>query len=347
MRSRFETVRNLGYQVGAMSALVRTRAVVLGLFLGAAAPARPVSDRMLLDGYAAFVNDRPILISDVLRYVQHADRQAARTLSGRELDEALQRNYQAGLRALSERELSRAEADRRKLDLPDPVVDSHINQIIRERFQGGRAGLLAALATEGMTYEEYRRQIRDDLRVMLLRRQEVNDRVTISPAQLYSAYLARLESYRQPEQVHIRLLVLRKGSTAEEAAARRRLAETLRERARKGESFADLVRQFSEGPAAAQGGDLGWRTFSELRPELAQALRSLRPGEVSPVIELPEEFHLIWLEARVEERVRPFAEVAPELERELIKQQTDRQMEEWMSELRVRHFVRVLQETRP
>lgn len=331
-----------------MPAIICMSAIVSVLLLTvAAAPASTAPERLLLDGYAAVVNDRPILVSDVLRYVQSADRQAARTLSGRELDEALQRNYQAGLRSLIERELILAEAERRKLDLPDPVVEGHINQIVRERFEGGRAGLLAALAAEGMTYEEYRRQIRDDLRVMLLRRQEVGDRVTVSPAQLYSAYVARLESYREPEQVRIRLLVLRKGSSAEEAEARRRLAESLRERIRRGESFADLARQFSEGPAADQGGDLGWRPPTELRPELARAVKTLRPGEVSSVIELPEEFHLLLLEARHEARVRPFSEVALELERELIKQQTEQRMEEWMSELRVRHFVRVLQETRP
>lgn len=332
-----------------MSIVHRSECVmVLMLFaVGVAASARLPGGRMLLDGYAAFVNDRPILISDVLRYVQSADRQAARTLSGRQLDEALQRNYETGLRALIERELILAEAERRKLDLPDAAVDGHINQIIRERFAGSRAGLLAALAAEGLTYEEYRRQIRNDLRVMLLRRQEVIDRVVISPAQLYAAYLARLESFREPEQVRIRLLVLRKGRTAEEMMARRRLADTLYERIRRGESFSDLARQFSEGPAAAQGGDLGWRQPSELRPELANVVHTLRPGEISPVIELPEEFHLLALEARQEARVRPFSDVALELERELLKQQTERRMEEWMSELRVRHFVRALQETRP
>ncbi|MCX7819203.1 MAG: peptidylprolyl isomerase [Kiritimatiellae bacterium] len=331
-----------------MLALLRICATLsAGLLAGVTVAPAQKSERVLLDGYAAFVNDRPILISDVLRYAQSADRQAVKTLSGPELEEALQRNYQAGLRALIERELILAEAERRKLDLPDAVVDAHINQLVRERFEGGRAALLAALAAEGLTYEEYRRQIRDDLRVMLLRRQEVNDRVTVPPAQLYSAYLARLASYQQPEQVRIRLLVLRKGATPEEAAARRRLAETLVERVRRGESFADLAREFSEGPAAAQGGDLGWRQPAELRPEIAATVRTLRPGEVSPVIELPEEFHLVALEARREARVRPFTEVAPELERELLKQQTEQRLDEWLSELRVRHYVRVLQETRP
>ncbi len=318
--------------------------VVVAVAVRAAAA---VGETVVLDGHAAFVNDRSILISDVLRYVLQADRQAARHLSGVELEKALDRNYREGLKALIERELILAEAERRKLDLPDQALDAQINQIVRERFAGDRTAFLAALAADGLLYAEYRDQIRGDLRVMLLRRQEVTDRVSVSPAEVRAAYEARLESYRQPEQVRARLIAIRRGKSDAEAAARRKLAETARERVLRGESFEAVAREVSEGPAAVEGGDLGWRRPSELRPELAAMVAQMTPGQISLVVEVGEEFHILALEGRREAHVLSFERVAGELEKELLRDATQRRLEAWLSDLRLRHYVRVVQESRP
>lgn len=326
------------------SVFLRALASVLAA-AGGLAPA-PAAE-MVLDGHAAFVNDRAIMISDVLRYTQAADRQAARTVSPERLDDVLDQNYRDGLQALIERELILVEAERRHLDLPDPAVDAQIKQLIRERFGGDSAAFRAALAADGLSYEAYRAQIRNDLRAMLLRRQEVTDRIALTPGAVQKAYRERIEQYRQPERVRVRLLVVRKGRTDAEIAAKRRLAETARERALRGEPFEALVKELSEGPAVAEGGDLGWREPRELRPELAAAVRVLQPGSVSGVLDVGDEFHIVFLEGRREAKIQPLSEVAAEIERDLQRAAIEQRMAAWMSELRTRNFVRIVQEERP
>ncbi len=302
---------------------------------------------VLLDAVAAMVNDRPILVSDVLRQIQSADRQAASQFQGARLEQELNRNYREGLQALIERELILAEANRRKLDLPDEAVDAQIRLLIRERFGGDRAAFLTALSADGLTYEAYRQQIRDDLRAMLLRRQEVNEKVRISPAQIRRAYEQNRDRYRETEQVRVRILVVPKGTPGADDEFQRREAESLRERVRRGESFAELAQRFSKGPAADRGGDLGWRPLTELRSEIADVVRTMRVGEVGPVLDLPDGWYLVFLEGRREARERPLAEVAPELERELYREAVRRRTEEWLTELRSRNYVRVFLEERP
>ena len=73
----------------------------------------------------------------------------------------------------------------------------------------------------------------------------------------------------------------------------------------------------------------------------------MKPGEVSPVIDAGKEFYLLSLEARRAETVKPFEEARAELERELEDAEADRLRGEWMSGLRVRHHVRMLQPRRP
>jgi len=115
----------------------------------------------------------------------------------------------------------------------------------------------------------------------------------------------------------------------------------------RGEPFAELAQRFSQGPAADRGGDLGWRPLTELRAEIADVVRTMRVGEVGPVLDLPDGWYLVFLEGRREARERPLAEVAPELERELHREAVRQRAEEWLAELRSRNYVRVFLEERP
>lgn len=326
---------------------VAVLAAVLTVSSDARAAAAAEARTLFADGYAAIVNDRVITVGDVLRMVQSADRRASMGLRDDRLRESLDRNYQDGLRALIDRELILAEAKRRELDLQDPMVDGQINQIVRERFDDNRAAFLAALAEDGLSYPDYREQIRNDLRVMLLRRQEVGDRSVVSPAEVRAAYEANLDKYREPEQVHVRLLVVRRGADGAEAEAKLAQARAARERVVRGEPFAEVARQVSEGPKASAGGDLGWVKPADLRKELAVVVASLKPGQTGPVVDVGNEYHVVHLEARREASVKPLAEVRADIEREIERAAAEKRSEDWISSLRTRHYVRVIQEARP
>jgi len=194
-----------------------------------------------------------------------------------------------------------------------------------------------------MTMDEFRALTRDSIAVTLMRRQYVGQRVRVSPAAVRAAYEARLDRYRTPESVRMRMLVLQAGRTPEERAIKRAEAERLRAAAAAGESFAVLARQHSEGARAADGGDLGWVEPRHLRPELAAVVSRLPVGQVSEVIETPQEFFLLYLEARRAESVQPFEAVREALERELAREEEERLYQQWLARLRERHTVRVLQ----
>lgn len=322
------------------------RVALAGLVVALAAGAAGAKT-LFEDGYAAIVNDRVITIGDVLRMIQSADRRSAMSLRESRLKEALEQNYKEGLEALIDRELVLLEARRRELDLQDPMVDGQINQIVRERFDDSRAAFLSALAADGLSYAEYREQIRNDLRVMLLRRQEVGDRILVTPSEVRAAYEAGIDTYREPERVHVRLLVVRRGTTDAEAGVKLKQARDARDRIAKGDPFAEVARQVSEGPKASSGGDLGWMQPTDLRKELAAVIASLKPGQTGPVVDVGDEFHIVHLEARREASVKPIGEVRAEIERVLEKAAIEKKAGDWMSSLRTRHYVRIIQGVRP
>jgi len=75
-------------------------------------------------------------------------------------------------------------------------------------------------------------------------------------------------------------------------------ADGVLKRARAGEDFAVLAREFSSDPGSNEkGGDLGWFRLGEMVPEFEKAAFALHPGQISEVIESKFGFHIIKLEA--------------------------------------------------
>lgn len=111
---------------------------------------------------------------------------------------------------------------------------------------------------------------------------------------------------------HLMLYVAPDASDRERDQARKEI-EALRRRVLQGEDFAELARRHSDH-AADRGGDLGWFGRGDLKPQLEAQVFELAEGQVSPVIETEDGFHLLRVEGR---RIRPFEEVQEQVRRRL------------------------------
>jgi peptidyl-prolyl cis-trans isomerase D len=134
--------------------------------------------------------------------------------------------------------------------------------------------------------------------------------MTATDDELQSYYNDHAEEYRLPDQVTAQHILFKtEGKTAEQVEAIRKKATDVLDRAKKGEDFGKLAKEFSEDSSASRGGDLGTFGRGAMVPQFEQAAFNLGPGAISDIVTTQFGFHIIKVNAKQETRVRTFAEV--------------------------------------
>ena len=293
------------------------------LFAAGAAGARPDAG-VLLDSYAALVNGKVVTVGDVLRQMQPAAERLSLRHQGADLARRLAEEYDAARDALVDSELILLDFAAQGGSLPDRAIEDHVNSVIHDRFGNDRAAFLRALAEERLTFAEWRKQMKDQLVVQMMLQQSVQAKVVVTPIDLQRAYEARRESFSTPAALRLRTLAVPEGE--DPAALRQKILDGLVE-------FGG-----TNSPPAA---DPDWYDLSSLNADILAAVESLAPGEISLPVQLAGSSYLVQLLERRDARVRPFDEVAPEIERELRRAENERLRRIWIDSLRSKYFVQL------
>lgn len=311
------------------------------ILMGSVLPLFAVSNSIPVDGYAAIVNDKVITVSDVLKAMEPVERQLRETYFDNTLADKIGAAYKNTLDSLIERELIlNSFAGQKQFTLPDSVIDSRIDEIVRNKFNNNRAELRKVLDQEGLTFDEWRKNYKNSLIVALLREKEVDSKVTIAPRAVREAYEKAGDKYRVPEQMEVRAIVINRGGTEEEAALKLKQAEDIRQRLVSGESFEQLAKQASEDQKAASGGYWGWIDPDTRRAEISAALKLLSVGDISAVITVGDELYIFKVEGRKNASVVPFETVQESIRNELYKKEIRRLYDTWIERLKKDAYIK-------
>lgn len=288
-----------------------------------------------IDGYAARVDSTIITYGEVRESAAPYVQQLLKNFKGQELAERMQAAYLDAREALIEEALIKAETKTRGLSLPDKVIDDEVDRMIRERFDNDRAQLTRALAGRRMTFEEWKQEIRDQITLRVFYNQEVTRRASVPPGAALAEYEKNKAQYFIPFKVRYRFILINKGKTAEDLAAKRKLAEDTLQKLRTGADFDAVAKEISEGDLAISP----WREPKDVRAEFRPALLNTQAGQVSDLVETPGEFYIVKVEERREEGYVPFEDLQKEIEGKLLEAEKDRLHKALITSIAVNHFV--------
>ena len=222
-------------------------------------------------------------------------------------------------------------------NLPESIIDEFVQTRIKERF-GSRAVMTKTLEKEGMTYEKFRQQIRDQFIIEQMRFSNVSKEIIVSPHKIEAYYLENTNTFKLAAQVKLRLIFLAKPSG--DTGDVRKLADEVLGKIKEGAAFADMAGLYSQAADRKQGGLRDWEEISALKKELADAAAKLEPGQVSDVIDTPEACYLLRVEEKQNAHVKPLNEVRNDIEKLLLSQQREQLQRKWIDRLRKKTFVR-------
>jgi peptidyl-prolyl cis-trans isomerase C len=191
---------------------------------------------------------------------------------------------------------------------------------------------------ENMGYTEgtLKKQIKDGLAIQALLDKEVIRKIAVSDQQVRSFYDDHPDLFRQPEQVkasHILIQVPKDANDAQKAAAMAKI-KSLKQRIDKGENFATLAMQYSDGPSKIKGGDLGFFTHDQMVKPFADAAFALKPGQVSDVVTTRFGYHLIRVTDHKPAQTMAFNDVKDAISKRLREQQEGKEIGAYLEKLK-------------
>ena len=178
---------------------------------------------------------------------------------------------------------------------------------------------------------------------------EIAQKVTVTEKETRDFYDSHPEKFTRPEQVKASHILIKADPEMDENSKRksRREIEKIRERVEKGEDFAELAREVSQGPSSAKGGDLGYFGRGDMVKPFEEAAFSLKPGEVSDVVETRFGYHLIKATDRREESTIQYQEVKERLQGVLKQAKVNQEVGEYIRKLREKADVEIFLEFKP
>jgi peptidyl-prolyl cis-trans isomerase SurA len=301
--------------------------------------AQSTAQARLANAVAVIVNDAIITYADIQRTIAPAMEVLVRQYgNNREVLEAkLAEARQSGTDDLIIRRLVLDDFKKAGYNLPESLIEDEIRNRIRERF-GDRRTLTKTLQAQGMTYETFRTQVREDFIVSAMRNAKVSSSIVISPTRIETYYAGHTEEFREEAKVKLRMIVVNENLNL--PGASKKLLEEIRGKVAAGASFAEMASLYSEGSQRATGGDWGWIERKTLRDELAAIAFNLKPGEMSEVIATPTAAYLMLVEANKPSLVKPLSEVREEIERKLTQDERGRQQKSYIDRLKETAFIR-------
>lgn len=204
--------------------------------------------------------------------------------------------------------------------------------------------LLYSLKMEGITLKEYKERIRGEIERFQLVNHEVKSKIVITGENVREYYEKHTGKYTEADKVRLArvFLKIRNPDDKEEIAQVKDLGREVLGRLKEGRDFFEMARIYSQGPAAPEGGDLGWIELSHLEPELRKRIAKLSPGEYTDLHPASSGFQIIKLIQEKKTGVKGLEEVRDAIYSKLFKEKVERRYATWLNKLREQSFIKVI-----
>jgi len=285
----------------------------------------------------ARVNDRVITNSDLKRAQAQLAEEAHQGSMNLDQYGAAQKNL---LRDLIDQQLLLSKGKQLSIT-GDTQLIKRLDQIRKQNHLSSMEDLQKAVEQSGTSYEDFKANIRNSLITQQVVQQQVGSRMDISQADVRKYYQDHQDSFTQPESVHLReiLIPTSDDATPSQLSAADAKAKKIEAKLNAGGNFADMAKQFSGGPTAQQGGDLGDFKRGALAKVLEDKTFSLPVGGYTAPIRTRQGYIILQVTAHNPGGTPPLQKVEPKIEQALYMERIQPAVRTYLSRLRAEAYI--------
>ena len=238
------------------------------------------------------------------------------------------------LEGLIEREVLYQESQKAGIKIADQKVNDQL-AAIKKRFPNEEE-FKKALASMDLTEEEVRAQIQRGLAIRELIDQKVANKIAITDEETNAYYTGHPQLFKQPEKVKASHILIKVEPTADDAkkAEASKKIEEIQQKLKEGGDFAELAKEYSEGPSSAKGGDLGYFQRGQMVKPFEDTAFSMKANEVSGRVETRFGYHLIKVYDKKPEQTLAYADVKDKIAQRLKQEKVEKDATQYVENLK-------------
>ncbi len=222
----------------------------------------------------------------------------------------------------------------------EPDVIKRLDQIRQQNAIASMEELEKKVNESGVSFEDFKANIRNSLLTQEVIRREVGSRIIIGREEVQKYYEEHKNEFRRPEQVYLReIFASTEGKQDAEIADQEKKARGLLERVKNGEDFAELAKRYSDGTTAKNGGELGVFERGQLAKDIEETVFKLNRGQMTEVIRTKTGFLILKVEQRFEAGLQPLEKVENEVMNRIYAEKMEPALRSYLKTLREESYV--------
>ena len=309
----------------------------------AAAPSQQ-SDATVVEEIIARINNSIISLSDLKKSQEQLAAESARQDPNNAADN--QPRQQDLLRDLIDSRLLEQKATELGISADTDVI-KRLDELRKQMHAESMEDLEKAAQAQGVSFEEFKQNMKQSILTQKVIQQEVGAHISVTTQEMQEYYNQHKDEMQRPETVRMSEILIstqapaaaKSGgqaevSTDEVVAKAKANADAIYAQLQKGAKFEDLAKSASNGPTAAQGGDLEYFKRGTLSKQLEDQVFTLKPGQFTEPIRTNQGWVILKVTEHISEGVPPFKEVEPGIQERLYMVKMQPALREYLTKLR-------------
>lgn len=289
----------------------------------------------VVEEVVARVNDQVLTRTDYLQRKQATIEGVRQVFQGEDLARQL-REVDANLLNIMIDEMLLIERAKQVFDI-EKVVDYQVEQFMKENNISSEEQLRGALDSQGMTMEEFRKQLLQVVIPEFVKSREIRNKIVINNSEVEDFYNSNPELFETPGSVTLReIVILKEQADADHAGM---VHNEVSERFKNGDDFAVLAEEFSQSYSKVNGGLVGTFAKGEMVGTTEEIVYATEVGQLTPLIETDAGWYMYLIAEKVDAGTVSLEDSRQRIVRYLQENQFKDTLEAYMVDLRKQNTI--------